>query len=193
MAKGAQRRSRPPHCTPWAQPAGRALPGRLHGVIARAGAHRPFGPGPLTLAWTSAPAPVEGRSSSRVHVGCPSPAPETTGRTPPVQPPLGLGRYEGTARLLGRRDHPERSLPSWSPRREHLKTCVVQPCWGPRIRQCRRHTLPGTDCARPKVQRKKRQPSASRAGLSLDNRGPSMWPLLSSSFYYLPHLMHCDS
>jgi hypothetical protein len=115
-------------------------------------------------------------------VCCPSPEPETHWRTAPVQPPLCIGRYEGTDRFLGRRDHPERSLHSLSQRRENLNKCLVQPCWGTRIRKRRRNTLPGMDCARPKAQRKKSQKSASRGSLSLDNRGPSMWPHLSSLF-----------
>ena len=72
------------------------------------------------------PAPVYGRESCLVDVGCPSPAPETHWRTAPVQPPLCRGRYEGTATFLGRRElyHHSLSLPSrW---RETLNTCVVQ-------------------------------------------------------------------
>jgi hypothetical protein len=73
-------------------------------VIECVGAHRPFGPEPLACDWTSAPAPVYGRESCLVDVGCPSPEPETHWRTAPVQPPLGRGRDEGTEKLLGRRD-----------------------------------------------------------------------------------------
>src|SRR5215471_2209894 len=141
-------------------------------VIERVGAHRPFCPNPLAFDWTSAPALVERRESCLVDVCCPSPEPETNWRTAPVQPPLCIGRYEGTDRFLGRRAPPERSLHSLSPRRENLNKCLVQPCWGTRIRKRRRNTLPGMDCARPKAQRKKSQKSAPRGSLSLDNRGP---------------------
>lgn len=44
-----------------------------------------------------------GGESAKVDVGCPSPAPAPHWRPPPVQPLFGLGRYEGTAKLLGRR------------------------------------------------------------------------------------------
>jgi hypothetical protein len=42
------------------------------------------------------------RWSNTVDGCCPSPAPGTTWRTRPVQPPLCVGRYEGTDRFLGR-------------------------------------------------------------------------------------------
>src|SRR5215471_16302460 len=95
-------------------------------VIERVGAHRPFCPNPLAFDWTSAPALVERRESCLVDVCCPSPEPETNWRTAPVQPPLCIGRYEGTDRFLGRRAPPERSLHSLSPRRENLNKCLVQ-------------------------------------------------------------------
>src|SRR5215510_16533623 len=121
----------------------------------RVRAHRPFCSDPLAFDWTSAPALVERRESCLVDVGCPSPEPETNWRTAPVQPPLCIGRYEGTERFLGRRDPLERSLHSLSPRRENLNKCLVQSCWGTRIRKRRRNTLPETDDARPKPRRKK--------------------------------------
>jgi hypothetical protein len=42
------------------------------------------------------------RESHSVHGGCPAPEPGTHWRTTAVQPRLCVGRYEGTARLLGR-------------------------------------------------------------------------------------------
>jgi hypothetical protein len=44
--------------------------------------------------------------------------------------PVGcIGRYEGTHKVLGRREHRYYSLPSSCTRREHLNKCVVQPHW----------------------------------------------------------------
>ena len=175
---GAARLTGPPR----AQPMYRALQCLCRCVMERVGAQRPFCPHPLACDWTSAPALVERRESCLVDVCCPSPEPETHWRTAPVQPPLCLGRYEGTERFLGRRDPTEQSLHSSSLRRENLKKCLVQPCWGTRIRKRRRNTLPGMDCARPKAQRKKSQNSAPRGSLSLDNRGPHKgWAFLRAS------------
>src|ERR687891_583698 len=39
-------------------------------------------------------------------VGCPSPEPGTNWRAGPAQPPLCIGRYEGTDRFLGRTERP---------------------------------------------------------------------------------------
>jgi hypothetical protein len=49
----------------------------------------------------------------------------------------------------------------------------------------RQNTLRETNDARTKTA-EKTQKSALRGSLSLDNRGPSMWPHLSSPFYGLP-------
>jgi hypothetical protein len=112
------------------------------------------------------------RSSCPMDVCGPSSEPATNWRTASVQPPLCIGRDEGTERFLGRRDSPEWSLHSLSQQREHRNKCVVQPCWCTQRRKCRRNTLPGTDCAGPKPSGKKGGKSALRASLSLDNRGP---------------------
>ena len=61
------------------------------------------------------------RCSQRVNVGCPSPAPEPHGRRRPLQPPLCVGRDEGTERFRGRRAR-STALQSSSRRRLHLHT-----------------------------------------------------------------------
>jgi hypothetical protein len=134
-------------------------------------AHRPA-PGACPLAWPSAPALARRRASRTVHVGCPSPAPDTPWRTGSVPSPLCIGRYEGTERLLGRRDSPEQSLHASSPRREHLTTCLGQPVGAPAdgnadsTRCQRRMTLSLNPSG------KKWEKTAPRGSLSLDNGGP---------------------
>ena len=62
------------------------------------------------------------RSSRPVHVGCPSPEPGTHGRPITVQPPPCIGRYEGTARFLGRRGE----LHSLCHRHEHGDSAAIR-------------------------------------------------------------------
>jgi len=83
-----------------------------------------------------------------VDVCCASPEPEAHWRTVTVSPVVCRGRYEGTARFLGRRAHLDRSLPSSLARRENLHTCVVPP----RVRctcpwKCSQPAPPDTDFA----------------------------------------------
>jgi len=59
------------------------------------------------------------RWSHRCNVGCPSPASETNWRRRPLQPPLGVGRYEGPERFLSRRAR-STALQSSSRRPLHL-------------------------------------------------------------------------
>jgi len=81
------------------------------------------------------------------------------------------------------------SLHSPSPWRPSLTKCLGQ-THGVRTGtgKPRQNTLRETDDARTKTA-EKTQKSALRGRLSLDNRGPSMWPYLSSPFYCLPHLV----
>ena len=91
-----------------------------------------------------------------VDVCCASPEPEAHWRTVTVSPVVCRGRYEGTARFLGRRAHLDRSLPSSLARRENLHTCVVQPrvrCTS--IRKSRQDRLPSDNCAKIKRREKK--------------------------------------
>ena len=141
-------------------------------VIERVGAHRPFCPNPLAFDWTSAPALVERRESCLVDVCCPSPEPETNWRTAPVQPPLCIGRYEGTERFLDRRapqsglctrcHHGERtSISVWC-------SHVGAPGYGNEDgTRCQRRTTLGLNHGGKKLAK-----SAPRGSLSLDNRGP---------------------
>jgi hypothetical protein len=86
-------------------------------------------------------------------------------------------------------DAPAVALHSSSRRRARLKKCLGPPRGGPRIGQCRQHTWPGGDGAWPHLKRKKSKQSAPGGDLSLDHRGPSMWPRLSSPFYCLFYRM----
>ena len=90
------------------------------------------------------------RRSSPTAGGCgPSPEPGSHGTTRCVAPTLGRGREEGTEKVLGRSARTDHALPSAPRRREHRKTCVVQPrtvCAV--IRQSSPHTRPSADCAR---------------------------------------------
>jgi hypothetical protein len=52
---------------------------------------------------TLAPTPIAATMVARAGRGGPSPEPGPHGRTVAVQPPLGIGRYEGTDMFLGRR------------------------------------------------------------------------------------------
>src|SRR4030095_3483948 len=92
-------------------------------------------------------------------VCCSSPAPGSHWTTRRVEPALCLGRYEGTDKFLGRRALTASSLQSSLRRREHLKTCVVQPrgCVG--IRKSSQNTRPFADCAKnPKAEKKQKNP-----------------------------------
>jgi hypothetical protein len=73
---------------------------------------------------------------------------------------------------LGRRERTGQSLQSSSQRRETLNTCVVQTrCVWTCLEKSSQNTLSETDDARTNTAEKK-QKSALRGGLSLDNGGP---------------------
>jgi hypothetical protein len=89
---------------------------------------------PRTSACIPDPWPVIGRSlrrqqrsrcSNMLDACCPCPAPGTPWRMEDGQPPLGLGRDEGTPRLLGRRAGPRGARPSPPRWRSSRKPCVV--------------------------------------------------------------------
>jgi hypothetical protein len=84
-----------------------------------------------------------------------------------------------TASLCTRHCHGERaSLSVWC---SHV---LAAPVSRNHVRTCDRlSTAPGPGT------REKSKKTARRGSVSLDNRGPSMWPLLSSPFYGLPRLM----
>lgn len=106
MSQGAERGSRPPHWPRLGSAAHRVL-SCSPCVSEREGAQRLFGPEPLAFAWTSAPALEIWRALLPVKVGCPSPEPGPHWHTHCVEPPLCLGRSEGTDTFLGRRkSHP---------------------------------------------------------------------------------------
>ena len=113
------------------------------------------------------------RRSSPTAGRCgPSPEPGSHGTTRCVAPALGRGREEGTEKVLGRSARTDHALPLAPRRREHRKTCVVQPrtvCAV--IRQSSPHTRPSADCAR-NLRRKKSKKSALRTSVSLDKRKP---------------------
>jgi hypothetical protein len=76
--------------------------GCSQGVGERVGAQRLFGPDPSALNWTSAPALELRRAALLGQVCGPSPKPGTPWPTHGVEPPLGLGRDEGTDMFRGR-------------------------------------------------------------------------------------------
>ena len=90
--------------------------------------------------------------------------------------------------FLGRREQTHRSLQSSCTRRENLNKCLVPPWAGTSMWKSSQNTLPRPTTLESN-RRKKAKKSAHRIRLSLDNRGPSMWPRLSSPFYCLPHLV----
>lgn len=91
-----------------------------------------------------------------VHGCCSSPKPAPHGKTVNVHPVGRIGRYEGTAMFLGRREHTESSLQSAFIRRENLNTCVVPPrCRRTSIRKPRQDTVPRADYAGNKKAEKK--------------------------------------
>jgi len=100
-----------------------------------------------------------------------SPAPAPHGRTCDRSSSLCRGRYEDTEMFRGRRKQPSCFLHSSWTWRVHLKKCVVQPRWG----TCMCHHV-RTRCRWPTMlastRRKKKQKTAHRISLSLDNRGP---------------------
>jgi hypothetical protein len=125
--------------------------GCMPGVRERQDASRSPDPQPCTFAWPSALAPVcRGARRPRLAGAAPhSPEPGSHGTTRCVAPALGRGREEGTEKVLGRSARTDHALPSAPGRREHRKTCVVQPrtvCAV--IRQSSPHTRPSADCAR---------------------------------------------
>ncbi len=86
-----------------------------------------------------------------------SPEPEANWRTVTVDPVVCLGRYEGTERLLGRREHRNQSLHSSHAGRKNLKKCVVQPrvrCTS--IPKSRQDRLPRDNCAKITRQKKRK-------------------------------------
>ena len=103
------------------------------------------------------------RRSSPTAGGCgPSPEPGSHGTTRCVAPALGRGREEGTEKVLGRSARTDHALPSAPRRREHRKTCVVQPrtvCAV--IRQSSPYTRPSADYAR-NLQAEKKQKICSQ-------------------------------
>src|SRR5713101_1256975 len=109
--------------------------------------------------WTSALAPVlNGACRQRPACAAPHPSLVLTGQHRRVEPDLCIGRYEGTEKFLGRRALTDNVLPSSPRRREHLKTCLVQPrtvCAV--IRTSRQSTRPSADYARnPKAEKKQK-------------------------------------
>ena len=82
------------------------------------------------------------REWSTVHVCCSSPEPDPHWNTLHVYPVVCRGRYEGTARFLGRRERTYSSRPSSFTRRENLNTCVVQPPGCTSMWQSRQDTRP---------------------------------------------------
>jgi len=143
----------------WEQPAPRALAGARPCVGERPGAQRRCSPRPaLGLDAHGCSGPY-GAGHTTV-AGCgPSSAPRTHGRTAAVQPPLCIGRHEGTDMLRGRRgSRPTVPLPSSPRRRLRIQTCVVQPpapC--PGRGKGRQDTTRGADCARPRKADKRKQ------------------------------------
>lgn len=73
-------------------------------VCQRPGVHRPCIPEPLPLLGHPLWLLSIRRESSTVPVCCPSPAPGAHWQTMHVQPSFCIGRYVGTALLLGRRE-----------------------------------------------------------------------------------------
>ena len=110
--------------------------------------------------------------SSLVCVGCPSPELGPHWTTIHVEPLLCIGRYEGTAKFLGRSDSTEQSLPSSSSRRANRKKYVVQPRGGTPYGDEDSTRCQGLTTLILNQSGKKAKKSALRGSVSLDNRGP---------------------
>jgi hypothetical protein len=100
-----------------------------------------------------------------------APAPAPPWRTLDVQPGVGRGRYEGTARGRGRSDRPQSSRPASGTRRERRTTCWVPPwCRGTSIWTCRQAMVP-RDAGRAAHQAETMGKSPLRGGVCLVTTG----------------------